>query len=101
MRFGIALSLWSKQEWDDLDRHKESAPAPAAAKRGKTVKPIEPTDGMMDADQRAKFDSMRTNGLDHVKVAANARVDWHSPVPTSKLPALRDAFEDLVEFQGW
>ncbi len=98
MRFGIALKLWSKQEWEDLDHHKEAAPAKKAGRPAKQE--TEPADGMLTDAKRREFEkACAAKGLDHVKVAANAHIDWAQPVPTSALPALRDAFKDLMSFK--
>lgn len=95
MRFGICLSLWTKQEWDDLNNN----PAPAPAKKPAT-KPRPELPAVLDDAQRRQFEKACTDkGLSHMMVAANAGVDWNQPVPAEQLPALRAAFKELIEFR--
>jgi hypothetical protein len=100
MRFGIALKLWSKQEWEDLDHHKEATPAKKAGRPAKQQTATEPEQAFLNETSRQSFERVcAEHGLDHVKVAANARIDWAQPVPISALPALRDALKDLSSFK--
>jgi hypothetical protein len=48
MRFGICLSLWTKQEWDDVDRPVSAPAQPAKKSTGPPKKAVEP--GMNDDD---------------------------------------------------
>ena len=48
MRFGICLSLWTKQEWDDVDRPAPAPTQPAKKATGPVKKTVEP--GMNDDD---------------------------------------------------
>jgi hypothetical protein len=48
MRFGICLSLWTKQEWDDVDRPTSAPAQPVKKATGPPKKAVEP--GMNDDD---------------------------------------------------
>ena len=48
MRFGICLSLWTKQEWDDVDRPAPAPTQPVKKATGPVKKTVEP--GMNDDD---------------------------------------------------
>jgi hypothetical protein len=84
MRFGVCLSLWTKQEWEDV-----AHPAPAP-------KPV--SNGLVSADNIARFKKACADaGLDPKQVADNAGVsldDLHE----SDMPKLRSSFADLKEF---
>lgn len=98
MRFGISLKLWSKQEWEDLDHYAE--PTPAKKTKKAAQEPAEAEPAFLNDTSRQSFERVcAQHGLDHVKVAANARIDWNQPVPISALPALRDALKDLQSFK--
>lgn len=107
MRFGICLSLWTKQEWDDLDNNKK--PTPSQFPKQKTVgsaaktapKPNSTTaDEMLNETQLAQFQKACTGkGISPEIVAANAGVKWGEPIPANKLPDLRAAFKELSELR--
>lgn len=95
MRYGICLSLWTKQEWDDLNNN----PAPTPAKKS-APKPYPAENAVLDETQRRQFEKACTDkGLSYMMVAANADVDWNKPVVAEKLPALRAAFKELLDFR--
>ena len=95
MRFGICLSLWTKQEWDD-NAKPVSAPAPKAVK-------AEPAgDAPLSQEQIEQFiAACEKAGFTPEAVAANAKVNWGKGaiVLSSHLPLLRSAFNDLKSFK--
>lgn len=107
MRFGICLSLWTKQEWDDLNTNK--VPAPKGKQTGTAAKPsakdrvVVVTPGTIEClsdAQLSQFQKACTGkGISPEMVAANAGVAWGQPIPASSLPALRAAFKELSELR--
>lgn len=86
MRFGVCLSLWTKQEWEDV-AHPAPAPAP---------KPV--SNGLVSADNIARFKKACADaGLDPKQVADNAGVSLDG-LKEADMPALRASFNDLKEF---
>jgi hypothetical protein len=107
MRFGICLSLWTKQEWDDVDR---PAPAPKTQQIPKqfpksdhepnisTKKPRAMTP--LSAEQVEQFTKACTDkGIDPKVVAANAEIPEDQQWMESHLPALRKAYKELASFK--
>jgi len=103
MRFGISLSLWSKQEWEDLNHNpapasaprpaSKPAPAPAGKPKPKTLTPL-------SDEQITQFEQACTaKGIDPKAVAANAGIPEGTPWMESHLPALRSAFKELAAFK--
>ena len=100
MRFGVALSLWSKEEWSD-------SPAPAkkvAAK--KAARPQEPSptyntpkvsnSDLVDHETLERFfAACRGANLDPQEVAAQALVTLDE-VTVSDLDALRSTFKEII-----
>lgn len=77
MRFGIGLSLWTKQEWDDLD-HYTQAPAPAPKKAAAKSEPAETVgpDTKLKKTQITQFvQACAKANLDHEIIADEAGVD--------------------------
>ena len=96
MRFGICLSLWTKQEWDD---HAPTVVTPAP----KAVK-AEPADDNtpLSQEQIEQFIAACDKaGFTPEAVADNAKVNWGKGaiVLSSHLPLLRSAFNDLKSFK--
>jgi hypothetical protein len=95
MRFGICLSLWTKQEWDD-NAKPVATPAPKVAK-------AEPAgDAPLSQEQIEQFISAcEKAGFTPETVAANAKVNWGKGaiILSSHLPLLRSAFNDLKSFK--
>ena len=90
MRFGVCLSLWTKQEWDDVS-YTSSTPAPKPAPVAK-VQPAKPSDPLVSMDNIKRFvDACKAAGLHHEKIAKSAGVDL-ADLTESKMPALREAF---------
>lgn len=89
MRFGIALHLWTKAEWEDLG----AAPVKPVA-----GKPKQETDVVRPASPDAikKFiEVCAENNLDHDKVADHAGVNLAGIVTTKDLVSLRESFKQL------
>jgi hypothetical protein len=87
MRFGVCLSLWTKQEWEDV--------APSAPSKPIVVKEANPK---VSADNVERFKKACADaGLIADQVAANANVDLGN-MRESDMVALRVAFKDLKEF---
>ena len=90
MRFGVCLSLWTKQEWDDVSYTSStpSAPKPAPVK---TVS-AQPSDPLVSMDNIKRFvEACKTAGLNHEHVAKSAKLDL-ADLKESQMPALREAF---------
>lgn len=110
MRFGICLSLWTKQEWDDIPSHspvvqpatKPNYPKkvepnghqePAVPKKPRAMTPLSP-------EQVEQFTKACTDkGIDPKVVASNAEIPESQQWMESHLPALRKAFKELVAFK--
>lgn len=103
MRFGIGLSLWTKQEWEDLNHH---APAsnPKASSRGMAPVPEKKQSKMLTplSDARiAQFkDACEAKGLDPKIVLANAGIPEGTQLMESHLPAMTAAFKELASFKA-
>ena len=95
MRFGVALSLWSKEEWSD-------SPAPAkpvkktAAKKIAAPAPAVADDELVDRETLERFfAACRGANLDPQEVAAQALVTLDE-VTVSDLDALRSTFKEII-----
>jgi len=87
MRFGVCLSLWTKQEWEDV--------APSAPSKPALVKDADP---LVSKDNIERFKKACADaGLQVDQVAQNAGVDLNG-LRESDMPALRASFKDLKEF---
>lgn len=96
MRFGFCLSLWTKQEWEDLDNHK---PVPANKPVPKTA-PAPTADGFISNEQRQQLQAACAKaGIAPEVMAQNAGLDWNGDIKDSDIPALRAAFKELKEFK--
>ena len=95
MRFGVCLSLWTKQEWDDVSyTPTASAPKPAPVAK---VEPAKPSDPLVSMDNIKRFvDACKTAGLNHEHVAKSAKLDL-ADLKESQMPALREAFAKAKE----
>ena len=103
MRFGLALSLWSKEEWGG-----ESDVAPAPKKKAPAKKAPEPVpvadDELADTQVIEKFvNACKGAGLDptevcrHADVPADAVLDFNVPTATiADLDRLRSSFKELI-----
>jgi hypothetical protein len=98
MRFGFCLSLWTKQEWEDLDNHK---PAPANKPVPKAAPaPAPAADGFISNEQRQQLQAACAKaGIAPEVMAQNAGLDWNGDIKDSDIPALRAAFKELKEFK--
>lgn len=102
MRFGICLSLWTKQEWEDLGgkptpaKVVSSKPAPKPASR-----PVPAEPPVLTKEQRDQFEAACAKAeLDPNTVANNAGVIWSNTVYEEDLPKLRVAFKELQSFKA-
>jgi len=117
MRFGICLSLWTKQEWDDVSAPKPTpAPAPAQKKVGTAAKnqtvvpnnipeskPAENEDGLVEItkQQRQQLqEACAKNAIDVREMARLAGRDWDEAIYEFDLAALREAFKTLKAQRG-
>jgi hypothetical protein len=90
MRFGVCLSLWTKQEWDDVS-HTPTTSAPKPAPVAK-VEPAQPSDPLVSMDNIKRFvEACKSAGLNHEQIAKTAKVDL-ADLKESQMPALREAF---------
>lgn len=89
MRYGIALSLWTKAEWEDLGAVPTKAVTKPKAAKTEPVRPANP-------DALEKFVKVcADNNLDHDQVADHAGVDLGGIVTTADLVKLRESFKHL------
>ena len=103
MRFGVCLSLWTKQEWDSDEvagkPQTNSKPAHPRATKPAEVSPVtaEPeADKPLTQQQVKQFvDACDKVGLDPAIVASKAQLNWDGVILQSQLPLLRDAFTIL------
>jgi hypothetical protein len=95
MRFGVCLSLWTKQEWDDVS-HTPTTSAPKPAPVAK-VEPAKPSDPLVSMDNIKRFvDACKGAGLNHEQIAKSANIDL-ADLKESQMPALREAFAKAKE----
>lgn len=99
MRFGVCLSLWTKQEWEDGPT---VAPAPkpktGGQYRGENIAPTPKTDGKVSQANIDRFlKACQDAGFEARAVAANAGVSLDD-LKESDMPALRESFNDLKSF---
>ena len=99
MRFGIGLSLWTKQEWEDLNHHAPAKPAPKQTGTAAKPKPepaSKPTAPLSD-EQIAQFRAAcEAKGLDADSVAEAAGIEPGAVWIQAHLSALRATFKELV-----
>ena len=102
MRFGICLSLWTKQEWEDLGEtpKKPARPVGTAAKPAPAVAtaPVvqASSDELLSQKQREDFEkACKDKGFSTIMVAQRAGLKWDNSVKVSDLPALRAAWHDF------
>lgn len=101
MRFGICLSLWTKQEWDDIDQPAKPAPVRnGSVKRSEPVAHNEPEDAPLTGERRQQVQAKCAEaGIDPHAMAANAGLDWTGELKESDVPALLAAFKELKSFK--
>jgi hypothetical protein len=108
MRFGICLSLWTKQEWEDLGEtpKKPARPLGSAAKPSPVVttratgeeqqRTPASSDELLSPKQREDFEkACKDKGFSTIMVAQRAGLKWDNSVKVSDLPALRAAWHDF------
>jgi hypothetical protein len=104
MRFGFCLSLWTRQEWEDLDhspapaKARPSAPASAPEQAPKQSKPKTMTP-VSEAQINQFNAACEAKGISPLAVALNAGIPDGTPWMESHLPALRSAFKELASFK--
>jgi hypothetical protein len=92
MRFGICLSLWTKQEWDDIPSHTPT-PAPKA-----TPKTTPKTDGLLSIAQVNQFKSAcEARGINPDEVAKAAGLGDSEKWTEGDLAKLRTAYKKMSE----
>jgi hypothetical protein len=95
MRFGVCLSLWTKQEWDDVS-HTPTTSAPKPAPVAK-VEPAKPADPLVSMDNIKRFvEACKGAGLNHEQIAKSAKLDL-ADLKESQMPVLREAFAKAKE----
>lgn len=102
MRFGIALSLWSKQEWEDLKKGDSTPQKPVRAVSKPRTAPQTPAptqdkaqDEKIPETQMEKFvAACQKEGLNPITVFKAAGVDVRH-AKQSDLPAMRKAFNEM------
>jgi hypothetical protein len=103
MRFGVCLSLWTKQEWDTDDAPAKTPTKAQVGSRAVAPKPAqvetpaEPEEDKVLTQQQVKqfVDACDKIGLDPAIVASKAQLNWDGQILQSQLPLLRDAFTIL------
>lgn len=91
MRFGIYLSLWTKNEWEE-----QATPEKPTTRKAKADKTEDDTMRPAHPDALKKFVAVcAENNIDHDQVASHAGVDLTGIVSTGDLVKLRDAFKTL------
>jgi hypothetical protein len=105
MRFGICLSLWTKQEWDDLGNTPAPAPRKGQTKAAETIQrvaqkaAVKESGGKLSQEQIDQFlAACETKGVDPVKVSENAGIHLEEATEAD-LARLRSAFKELVSFK--
>lgn len=89
MRFGVALHLWTKAEWDDLGATPTKPNTGNKKQETNVVRPASP-------DAIKKFVAVcGENNLDHDQVADHAGVNLAGIVTTEDLVKLRESFKAL------
>ena len=96
MRFGICLSLWTKQEWDDIPSH-APAPAPKATPKA-TPKTTPKADGLLSIAQVNQFKSAcEARGINPDEVAKAAGLGDSEQWTEGDLAKLRTAYKKMSE----
>jgi len=104
MRFGFCLSLWTKQEWEDLEHSPApSKPHPTATASATEQAPKQSKPKTMTPVSEAQINQFNAaceaKGISPLAVALNAGIPEGTPWMESHLPALRSAFKELVAFK--
>jgi len=101
MRFGFCLSLWTKQEWEDLD----NSPKPARQALGNATlnkivaakpAPVAEETEFLTNEQRQQFvGACARVALDPAQVAKAAGIAWDGDIKQADLPKLRESYNSL------
>jgi hypothetical protein len=101
MRFGICLSLWTKQEWDDIPSH---TPAPKTGNITEAQKPVVKETSKHDPSKRlspSQVNQFRSaceaRGIDPDKVAFDAGLGAEDEWTEADLVKLRAAYKKMSE----
>lgn len=96
MRFGIALNLWTKNEWEDLDHNPapaKPAPRPAPARQ---TQPKNDSTVFITEQQKNQFTSAcEARGINADQVADKAGVDPSAKWTEADLAKLRIAYKEM------
>jgi hypothetical protein len=85
MRYGISLSLWTKQEWEDLNTH--PAPAPAPRQTGQSAKPAPKAEASAPVDLDTPLTEDQISAFNKACVAAEV-----SPITVYKQAKVKFGF---------
>jgi hypothetical protein len=85
MRYGISLSLWTKQEWEDLNTHPASAPAPRQT--GQSAKPAPKAEASAPVDLDTPLTEDQISAFNKACVAAEV-----SPITVYKQAKVKFGF---------
>jgi len=96
MRFGIGLSLWTKQEWNDLNHYEQApAPKPVVKQTGTAAKKASPTTPL----SQEQIDQFRAAcekvGLNMEDVMVHAGIENRDLVEADLTP-LRAAYKEMA-----
>lgn len=94
MRYGIGLSLWTKQEWNDLD-HYQQAPAPKKAVAGSAMKKVSPIAPLSEEQIEQFKAACEKAGIDMEEVIVHAGIGDRNLIEAD-LVSLRASFKELV-----
>jgi hypothetical protein len=94
MRFGVCLSLWTKQEWDDIDK-----PAPVAkpAPTKKAEAKSDPSQRLSPSQVNQFRSACEARGIDPDKVAFDAGLGAEDTWTEADLVKLRAAYKKISE----
>jgi len=96
MRFGIALSLWSKEEWADDSAPAPKKKAPAKKPQAMPTKPIAYDEKADEQTIKNFLNACKGAGLDHTEVARHADVADIDNATLADLDRLRSSFKELI-----
>jgi hypothetical protein len=100
MRFGFCLSLWTKQEWEDLDNNPKPARQATGGAFNKPIAakpaPVAEETEFLTNEQRQQFvGACARVALDPAQVARHAGIKWEEDVKQVDLPKLRESYNAL------